>query len=173
MERKDLLRILKDINSYGIDFYLSGKMVKLPPEVVVSGAILNGLNLFNNDVEYLKSLSTIDYLKSEYWRELSIRKLERDPKCQGCGNKAIKVYKTEWLTKGEETLDDVVSLCSKCKVIDGEVVSHKQIKQEIRDAIRQSPEFKEMLQKEVEEKIIKTTKDYLEGRNSREVKEIL
>ena len=55
------------------------------------------------------------YLKSKHWLELRDKILERDNyKCILCGNKDVQVHHKTYDRIGEESFNDLITLCGNC-----------------------------------------------------------
>lgn len=159
MNKQKFIDLLKKIEEKGISFY-DTKTENFNSAWTVFSKCLTEEDLIDDDkIEktlYLKNLNPIEYFNSKHWLSLKEKKLEQQPLCEGCGNKAYKIYKKKWDDKGEETLEDVISICNKCKVVDGEVISFKDIKQEVKDE-----KYKEYIKNMVENIIAQKAKQEL------------
>jgi SOS response regulatory protein OraA/RecX len=175
MEEKKFIELLKKIQDSGYIFYNTRTENQNSPSTVFYNCLKRD-DLVETEIEeqlWLKSLSPREYFITKHWIKIEQEKLEQQPICEGCGNKAYKVFKKTWDDKGYETLDSVISVCHKCRVIDGQVISYKDIKEEINKEIHDNQLYKDMIKKEVENTIIKTTKDYLNNKNTKETRTIL
>ncbi len=54
------------------------------------------------------------YLKSEHWRDLRGRKLNRNPQCERCQAKACDVHHVRYRNIFDVQLHDLLSLCRAC-----------------------------------------------------------
>lgn len=132
MDREDFVRLLNILDSKGIQFYNSKTEMIIKPITVAYK--LDDEDFATNDAErytILYKMPPREYFASEHWLKLQAEKLQEQPTCEGCGNKAYKVFKKTWDDKGRETMDSLYSICTKCKVVDGELISFKDVKESI------------------------------------------
>jgi ribosomal protein L37E len=132
MTRDKLVEILKLVEDYGFAF-VNNKTGNKNSHITVAYKIPDE-KLIETKEEYDQHVANLpprEYFASHHWITLQREKLEAQPTCEGCGNKAYKVFKKTWADKGFETVDSVISICNKCKVVDGEIVSFKDVKDSI------------------------------------------
>jgi len=129
MERKEILQVIElliELLDEEFDIGIYDKITKQSID-----------NLDNYDFDNLldetdyENMKYWDYLNTRHWKNIVQEKLKETPICEGCGNKARKVFMKSWETKGKENLGDVISICKRCRVIDGSVISWKTIKEEV------------------------------------------
>jgi hypothetical protein len=157
MTRDKLIDVLKKVEEYGYVFVNTKTENTNSPRTVASR--FDDLDLVETKLEYetvIAELPPRQYFLSSHWMQIQRDKLELQPRCEGCGNKASKVFKKTWADKGFETMDSVLSICGKCKVVDGEVISFKDVKESI-----DKDHLKEVVKDMVDDIIINKAKQEL------------
>jgi len=156
MTKEHFITLLKKIEQSGIKFY-DENTENFNSAWTVFSKTLTEEDLVEDRAEelmVLKSLSPREYFNTRHWINIEQQKLSAQPTCEGCGNKAYKVYKKIWDDKGQEILESVVSICNKCRVVDGEIISHKEIKEELK-------QHKDIIKDMVEDIIVEKAKSTL------------
>ena len=158
MDIREVEALLRMMDENGIGFY--NKKTMNPINHITASQYAARMELPVIDIDY-STLGTREYITSRHFRQLTKEKLKQQPTCEGCGNKAYKIYLKTWTKKGFEELDDVYSICNKCRVIDGEIVSHKQVKEDIEKEYENNEEFSDLVKQSVDGFIIKKAKEEL------------
>ncbi len=70
----------------------------------------------NSEIITLNLMKHKDYLKTSHWDDIRRKKLfEANYTCERCGVKEnLDVHHLHYLTKGEESMDDLQALCKEC-----------------------------------------------------------
>lgn len=134
--------------------------MKVDLDKLIEQLDMGGYNIISHDnkklgLEFLRvvpccrevsfeDMSAKEYVHTEYFTSFK-KKILEESKCQGCGNKASKLSLTNWNNRGKETSEDYIVLCPQCEIIDGQIVSHKDIKKEIKKEIKIDPVMREMI----------------------------
>lgn len=113
-------------------------------------------NKFNfTDDNELGSMSPRDYIASAYFNKLTQNKLAVNPDCENCGNKATKIFLKTWKKRGFEELDDVISACPSCRLVNGQLIGKKDIRTLVIDEINKDDSLKKLIKEAVQEIIRK------------------
>lgn len=131
----DLDTLIEQLSSGGFNI-ISSKGVKLGVEFLRVVPCCTEL--------CLDDMTAKQYVHSQHFTSFKKKTLEEN-KCQGCGNKASKLSIVNWNNRGHETKDDVIVLCPQCEIVDGQIVSHKELKKELKKEIKIDPAMKDMV----------------------------
>lgn len=145
---------LKNIikNTFGNNFFVDRKTQNTNAASTIAIKIAHN---FVFEVGEYDTMEAKQYIQSSHFAKLTFDKLEQQPLCESCGNKATKIFLKTWNKKGCEQLDDVWSICQSCKVIDGQLVAKRDLKQLIKEEIENDANLKSFI-KECAEEIIKS-----------------
>ena len=68
-------------------------------------------------IDHLRSMPYDQYLRTEHWREIRNRTMERDGhQCRWCGSrKVLNVHHLTYERRGQERASDVITLCRSCQ----------------------------------------------------------
>lgn len=147
---RDIQILLK--YTFGNNFFVDRKTQNTNAASTIAIKIAHN---FVFEVGEYDTMEAKQYIQSSHFAKLTFDKLEQQPLCESCGNKATKIFLKTWNKKGCEELDDVWSICQSCKVIDGQLVAKRDLKQLIKEEIENDANLKSFI-KECAEEIIKS-----------------
>ncbi len=152
-EVKDIQMIIK--YCFGDDFFTDKRTGNKNRSSTVATKIAHNFAFEEKEDEEYINMQPKKYIASLHFAKLQNDKLAAQPLCECCGNKATKIFLKTWNKKGREELDDVWALCPSCRIVDGQPVAKRDLKQLIKDEINNDEGLKAYI-RECAEEIIRS-----------------